>query len=208
MCVCVRAFNRTSSNGTLSFTLLKCASVSSAIGQVIEKCSSWRPGNCQQTHQKHHPRGEECCGGDTVISAMHAFEAVWIWYEFVCVCVLGAGEGGQSVKAWIYSKGGGEQHQRAQRTTGPAHKHWNLVRAEPWREGVWVVIQKITQLTTTIDGLEASVEVLWFLSFYLPLLAIIVNVLKLKNPLAFQREASLHFLSRLLLWNMYSRTVL
>lgn len=49
---------------------------------------------------------------------------------YVCVCFLGAGEGGESVKARIYSKGGVEQHQRAQRTTGPEHSRRNLVRAE------------------------------------------------------------------------------
>lgn len=47
-----------------------------------------------------------------------------------CVCVLGAGESGESVKACIYSAGGGQQHQAAQRPTEPAHTHWILITAQ------------------------------------------------------------------------------
>lgn len=61
-------------------------------------------------------------------------------YIFLCVCVLGAGESRESVKAWIYSEGGGEQQQAAQRDAGPTHNHWNIVTAKRWPDGIILYI--------------------------------------------------------------------
>lgn len=55
---------------------------------------------------------------------------VWL----VC-CFLGAGKGWEGGKARVNSEGGGEQHQAAQRGTGPAHSYWDLVTAQRWHEG-------------------------------------------------------------------------
>lgn len=97
----------------------------------------------------------------------------------VCFCVAGAGEGRESVKAWIDSEGGGEQHQTAQRSAGAAHNHWNLVTAEWWSEGMLDMIQSNVVL-------QACVKVLWVFSCYRPLLACCSHVWDFINCPSYQ----------------------
>lgn len=66
------------------------------------------------------------CGGET---------AVRLNLKLLLMCsyfwgFLGTRESRESVKAGVYSEGGGEQHQGTQRTTGAAQRHWSHVRAE------------------------------------------------------------------------------